>query len=317
MVYTDAHTLNPGDLSWAKLEALGDLKLYEYSEAEGLEKRVQDAEVLLVNKTPITADLLSKLPALRCICVTATGYNNVDLAAAKERGIPVCNAVGYSTPAVVQHVFALLFAMTNGVERHNQWVKAGDWANQVHFAFWLQPLVELQGKTLGIYGFGRIGQALAQVALAFGMKVIANHKHPERDARPGLRFVDLDTLFEESDVVSLHAPLSAANLEIVNKTLLGKMKKTAYLINTGRGGLIHEQDLYDCLKAQGIAGAALDVLNQEPPVANHPLLNLDNCWVTPHHAWASQEARQRLMDITVENVKQFLEGKPQNVVNGL
>lgn len=315
MVYLDAHTLNPGDLSWAELEALGDLQLYDYTPRDQILERSAPADILLVNKTVLTADILGRLPKLRCIVVTATGYNNVDLQAAREREIPVCNAVGYSTPAVAQHVFAMLLAMTNGVERHDRSVKAGDWARQPHFSYTLQPLVELPDKVFGIYGFGRIGQAVARVAQAFGMQILAHHKHPERDARPGVTFVGLEELFRRSDVVSMHAPLSEANREIVNADLLALMKPTAYLINTGRGGLVQEADLYEHLRAGKIAGAALDVLGKEPPADHHPLFELDNCWINPHLAWASVGARQRLMDIIVENVRQFLAGNPQNVVN--
>jgi glycerate dehydrogenase len=252
---------------------------------------------------------------LKCICVTATGYNNVDLQAARERGIPVCNAVGYSTDSVAQHVFALLLALTNKVYQHHISVQAGEWQRSDDFAYTLHTLPELAGKIFGIYGFGRIGQRVADLAQAFGMKILATHKHPERDARPGVEFVSLEELFERSDVTSLHAPLSEANREIVNAQLLQRMKSTAYLINTGRGGLIQEADLKLALQEGQLAGAALDVLSTEPPKEGNVLISAPNCILTPHLAWASLEARQRLMDITLNNIRAFQAGAPQNVVN--
>lgn len=315
IVYPDAHTLNPGDLDWAPLQQSGRLITYDYTPASQVVERLKAADIALVNKVIIDAEVLAQLPRLRCICVTATGYNNVDLEAARWRGIPVCNVVDYSTPAVAQHVFALLLAMTNGVAAHTASVRAGDWAAQQHFAYWLHSIDELAGKTMGIYGFGRIGQAVARIALAFGMQVLATHKHPERDATEGVRFVALAELFRESDVVSLSAPLTEANFEIVNADLLNQMRPTAYLINTSRGGLIKESDLYAALGAKRIKGAALDVLQTEPPRGQHPLFTLDNCWITPHQAWASQAARQRLLDKVADNVRAFLAGKPQQVVN--
>lgn len=315
IIYPDAHTLNPGDLDWSPLQKLGQLRTYAHSPVDQVVERLKEADIALVNKVKIDASVLAQLPRLQCICVTATGYNNVDTRASREQGIPVCNAVGYSTPAVVQHVFALLLEMTNQVGAHANSVRKGDWARQPHFAYWMETLDELQGKTMGIYGFGRIGQAVAKVALAFGMQVKATHKHPKRDAMKGVSFVPLDQLFRESDVISLNAPLSRDNFEIVNAGLLSLMQPSAYLINTGRGGLINEQDLYQALKAKRLKGAGLDVLQQEPPREDHPLFGLDNCWITPHQAWASYAARQRLLNIVVENVKAFLEGKPQNVVN--
>jgi glycerate dehydrogenase len=311
----DGYTLHPGDLSWDALSALGDLTVYDYTPTELLEKRAEGANILLVNKALLHRELIFKLPDLKCIVVTATGYNNVDTVAAGERGIVVCNAVGYSTEAVVQHVFALLLELTNAVGAHEQSVRRGDWAAQQHFSYTLKPIVELAGKTMGIYGFGNIGKRVGEVAQAFGMQVIATHKHPERDARPGLRFVSLEALFEQSDVVTLHAPLGPANTGIVNASLLQRMKPGALLINTGRGGLINEPDLRRALEEGHLAGAALDVLSVEPPPAAQPLIGAPNCIVTPHLAWATLEARRRLMDICVSNVAAFLQGRPQHVVN--
>lgn len=314
IVVLDGHTLNPGDLSWSKIKALGHTDIYAYTPYEEIVDRTKDAEIILPNKAVLDRAVIEALPKLQFIGVTATGYNNVDLEAAAERGIVVSNAVGYSTPAVAQHVFALLLELTNAVGRHHQSVQAGEWASCRDFSYTLQPIQELAGKVMGIYGFGRIGQQVGLLAQAFGMQVIATHKHPERDARPGVRFVDFKTLLRESDVLSLHAPLNENNEGIMNASNIATMKPNAYLINTGRGGLIDELALKSALEGQVIAGAGLDVLSSEPPSSDHPLVGLSNCIITPHHAWASRDARARLMEIVVENICAFLNGKPQNVV---
>lgn len=314
IVVLDGHTLNPGDLSWKDLHALGDVQIFDFTHSGEVAGRAAGAHIILVNKAVIGLSEIAALPDLQCIVVTATGYNNIDVASARARNIAVCNAVGYSTEAVVQHVFALLLELTNAAGAHSRSVHAGDWARQAHFSYTLHPIEELTGKTMGIYGFGNIGRRVGEVAQAFGMQVIASHKHPERDARPGVRFVSLEELFALSDIVSLHAPLSAANAGIVNTALLEKMKPSALLINTGRGGLINEPDLRRALEKGFLAGAALDVLSTEPPPPDHPLIGAPNCIITPHVAWASVQARRRLMDISVRNVKAFLEGNPQNVV---
>jgi len=315
IVVLDGYTLNPGDLSWQALKALGDVVIFERSSRAETLERAQDADIILTNKTIIDAEILEQLPKLRCICVLATGFNNINTEAASANSIPVCNVAGYSTTAVAQHVFALLLELTNRVGDHDQDVQAGGWAKNRDFSYTLSPIPELAGKTMGIYGFGRIGQQVAKIALAFGMKVLAKHKHPKRDAMPGVEFVDIKTLFAQSDVVTLHAPLTDKNAGVVNNDLLAGMKSTAYLINTARGGLINEPDLKEALEKNVIAGAALDVLSQEPPRNDHPLIGLHNCIITPHIAWASVEARQRLMDETIKNVEAFLNGKPRNVVN--
>ncbi len=315
IVALDGRTLNPGDLSWEDLSAFGEYEIYDFTPEEQVVERGRPADILLVNKVVLGKNELSQLPNLKCICVTATGYNNVDLQAARERGIPVCNAVGYSTDSVAQHVFALLLALTNKVYQHHISVQAGEWQRSDDFAYTLHTLPELAGKAFGIYGFGRIGQRVADLAQAFGMKILATHKHPERDARPGVEFVSLEELFERSDVISLHAPLSETNREIVNAQLLQRMKSTAYLINTGRGGLIQEADLKLALQEGQLAGAALDVLSTEPPKEGNVLISAPNCILTPHLAWASLEARQRLMEITLNNIRAFQAGAPQNVVN--
>jgi len=315
IVALDGRTLNPGDLSWEDLSAFGEYEIYDFTPEEQVVERGRPADILLVNKVVLGKNELAQLPNLKCICVTATGYNNVDLQAARERGIPVCNAVGYSTDSVAQHVFALLLALTNKVYQHHISVQAGEWQRSDDFAYTLHTLPELAGKAFGIYGFGRIGQRVADLAQAFGMKILATHKHPERDARPGVEFVSLEELFERSDVISLHAPLSETNREIVNAQLLQRMKSTAYLINTGRGGLIQEADLKLALQEGQLAGAALDVLSTEPPKEGNVLISAPNCILTPHLAWASLEARQRLMEITLNNIRAFQAGAPQNVVN--
>jgi glycerate dehydrogenase len=315
IIALDGRTLNPGDLSWEGLSTCGEYEIHDFTPEEQVVERGRPADILLVNKVVLGKDELAQLPNLKCICVTATGYNNVDLQAARERGIPVCNAVGYSTDSVAQHVFALLLALTNKVYQHHISVQAGEWQRSDDFAYTLHTLPELAGKIFGIYGFGRIGQRVADLAQAFGMKILATHKHPERDARPGVEFVSLEELFERSDVTSLHAPLSEANREIVNAQLLQRMKSTAYLIKTGRGGLIQEADLKLALQEGQLAGAALDVLSTEPPKQGNVLISAPNCILTPHLAWASLEARQRLMDITLNNIRAFQAGAPQNVVN--
>jgi glycerate dehydrogenase len=315
IVVLDGYTLNPGDLSWQELESLGTLTVYERSKSEEVVPRSQNAEVLIVNKVVLTREHLEQLPMLRCICVSATGYNNIDLEAASERGVRVSNAVGYGTYSVAQHVFALLLELTNNVAIHHQSVRAREWSNQPDFAYWKSPLVELNGKSMGILGFGRIGQKVATIAMALGMRVLATHRHPERDALVGVTFVRIEDLFSASDVICLTVPLNDKTQQIVNAKLLSRMKPTAYLINTGRGELINELDLYQALQQGQLAGAGLDVLHGEPPRPDHPLFDLPNCIITPHQAWATQEARQRLLSITVSNVSAFLKGKPQNVVN--
>ncbi|MCB9264227.1 MAG: D-2-hydroxyacid dehydrogenase [Lewinellaceae bacterium] len=315
IVVLDGHTLNPGDLSWAKLRAMGQVNIYDHSTPKEIPERAGSADIILVNKAIIDKEQLERLPSLKCICVTASGYNNIDVERAAERQIPVCNAVGYGTDSVAQHVFALLLELTNRVRAHHETVLEGEWGRSRDFCYTLGAIPELSGKVMGIYGFGRIGQRVASIAQAFGMEVIATHKHPERDARPGVSFVPIDTLFEKSDVISLHAPLTPENRRVVNAGRLALMKRTAYLINTGRGGLIDEPALKLALRSAQLAGAALDVLSEEPPRAGSLLLDAPNCLITPHMAWATREARQRLLDITVENVKAFLRGEPRNVVD--
>ena len=315
IVFLDSYTTNPGDLDWSALEALGPVTLYDRTPAELIVERSAQADIVITNKTPLSATTLALLPKLKLICVAATGYNIVDVAAARKREIPVCNVSGYSTPAVAQHVFALALAFTNRVRAYSAETHAGAWSRSADFSYWHEPLTELSGKTLGIYGLGTIGQATARIALAFGMNVIAVHKHPQRDALEGVRFVDPPTLWAESDVVTLHVPLTAQTEGLIDAAVLAQMKPSALLINTGRGGLVVETDLRKALEQGQIAGAGLDVLSSEPPPADHPLLGAPNCLLTPHQAWASQEARRRLLAGIVANIRSWQEGAPQNVVN--
>jgi glycerate dehydrogenase len=315
IVFLDSFTTNPGDLDWAELRALGDLVLYDRTPPDQILKRSAQAEILITNKTPLTADTIAQLPELRLICVSATGYNIVDVAAARERNIPVCNVSGYSTAAVAQHVFALILAFTNRATRYSDEVHAGKWTSAQDFSYWHAPLIELAGQTLGIYGFGAIGQATARLALAFGMRVIAVHKHPARDAVREVDFVAPDTLWAESDWISLHVPLTVVTRGLINTRALRQMKPGAILINTGRGDLVVEADLRQALEEGTIAGAALDVLSSEPPASDNPLLGAPNCLITPHQAWASQEARRRLLAGVVDNIRTWQAGAPRHVVN--
>ena len=314
IVALDGHTLNPGDLNWEGLKALSHFTVYPHSSNEEVLKRAKDADILIVNKVVLNEEMLKHLPHLKYICVSATGYNNVDLDFCKKNKILVSNVIGYSTPAVAQHVFALLFALTNQVEKYNQEVHKGVWSNQPNFSYWHQPIYEVFEKTIGIYGFGKIGQAVAKAALGFGMKVIAFHKHPERDKMENVEFVSVDKLFSESDVLTLHAPLNQQSQGIICHENISKMKSSAFIINTGRGGLVVESDLKEALNNNIIAGAGLDVLSQEPPPSDHILLGVKNCIITPHQAWASKAARERLMNEIVKNVDGFLKGNLRNLV---
>jgi len=313
IVVLDGYALNPGDLSWDTLKAWGELTVYDRTTPEQTVERAASAEIIYTNKVVLNREIIKQLPQLKFIGVLATGYNVVDIAAANDAGITVCNIPAYSTQSVAQLVFAHLLHFTNNVGLHSESVGKGEWAASKDFAYWLSPQAELAGKTLGIIGFGQIGQAVARIALAFGMKVIFNNrskKITDLDARQ----VDLDTLLETSDFISINCPLTSENQGFINKETIGKMKPTAFLINTGRGPLINEQDLADALNAGKIAGAGLDVLSVEPASPENPLPNAKNCFITPHIAWATLEARQRLMQIAVDNLKAFVDGEPINVV---
>jgi glycerate dehydrogenase len=307
----DGHTTNPGDLSWEPLEQFGSLRVYDRTAAAEIVARAAAAEVVLTNKTPLTRETIAALPQLKCIGVLATGYNIVDVAAARERGIPVCNVPEYGTPNVAQATFALLLELTNRVGRHAELVRAGRWSSCPDFCFWEGELVELAGLTLGIVGYGRIGRAVATVGRAFGMRILAARRGRGDDPE----CVEFDTLLRESDVVSLHCPLTPETREIIDAAALAKMKPNAFLINTSRGPLVNEAALAAALNAGQIAGAGLDVLAVEPPPATNLLLAARNCVITPHVAWATREARRRLIACTAENLRAFAAGRPRNVVN--
>ncbi len=313
IVVLDGYTTNPGDCSWDSVAEFGSLEVFERTAVQEIRRRAGNAEVVLTNKTPLSAEILAELPHLKLISVLATGVNVVDLEAAGARGITVCNVPGYSTPNVAQAVFALLLELTNQTALHAAEVRDGSWSSCPDFCFWRGELVELDGRTLGLVGYGAIGQAVAAVGRALGMNVLAARRKSSVSA-DGVTYTDVDTIFRESDVVSLHCPLTSETKELVNATRLSVMKPTAYLINTSRGGVIHEQDLADALNEERIAGAGLDVLSVEPPPVSNPLLTAKNCLITPHIAWASRAARQRLIEATSENVRGFVDGSPQNVV---
>jgi len=309
IVILDGHTTNPGDLSWAPLERLGSLAVHERTAPGDVVARAADADVVLTNKTPLPAEVIAALPRARLIGVLATGYNVVDAAAARDRGIPVVNVPEYSTPNVAQATFALLLELTNRTGHHDRAVHEGRWVASPDFCFWDGDLVELAGKTFGIVGHGRIGRAVGRIAAAFGMEVI----HARR--RGGEGSVALDELFAASDVVSLHCPLTAETKGLVDARRLGLMKRTAYLLNTSRGPLVDEAALAAALAVGTIAGAGLDVLAVEPPGAGNPLLTAPRCVITPHIAWATRAARERLIGTVAANVAAFAAGTPVNVVN--
>lgn len=313
LVVLDGHTLNPGDNPWTELAALGELVVHPRSRGPEIVERAQGAEVVLTNKTPLDAPTLAALPALRGICVLATGVNVVDVAAAVARGITVCNIPAYSTASTAQHTIALLLELSNAVGLHDRAVHAGAWARSVDFSFTLAPLLELDDRLLGIVGFGAIGRRVGEIARALGMRVQAAGEGRAGDP-PWLERVSLDQLFETSDVVSLHCPLTEQTRGLVNRARLQTMKPSALLLNTGRGPLVNEADLAHALERGVIAGAAVDVLGQEPPAAENPLLSAPRCVITPHLAWASLAARRRAMSVTAENVRRLLAGQPQNVV---
>ena len=312
----DGYCLNPGDLSWDGMRRFGELTVFDRTRAEEAAERAAGAEIVFTNKTPLTAAVLEQLPALRYIGVLATGYNIVDVAAARKRGIVVTNIPTYGTASVAQMVFALLLEHCHNVRLHAEAVRAGEWSRNPDWCFWKAPLAELAGKTMGIVGFGRIGRQVGRIADAMGMRVLASDTYQGNTPDwPGFRWAEADELLRESDVVSLHAPLFPETRGMINARTLALMKPTAILINTSRGPLIVDQDLADALNAGRLAGAGLDVLSIEPPAADNPLLSARNCLVTPHIAWATHEARSRLMDLAVENVAAFLAGKPVNVVS--
>ena len=314
IVILDGYTLNPGDLDWAPILELGQVEIYDRSGKNEIVERARDAEAILVNKVVISREILKQLPKLKYIGVAATGYNNIDIEAAQEQNITITNVKAYGPASVAQHTFALLLALVNRIETHSQSVFNGDWASSADFAYWKTPLAELAGKTIGLIGLGDIGSQVATIAQAFGMKVIAYRKNPALTEGNNISMVTLDAVFKRSDVVSLHCPLTKETKGLINAETLGLMKKSAVLINTGRGPLINEADLAEALKSGIIGGAGLDVLSTEPPAADNPLLSAPNCVITPHIAWATFEARERLLQMVADNLKAFQNGNPKSVV---
>lgn len=316
IVVLDGYTLNPGDNPWDDLAQTGELEVYDRTPENKIVERARDAEIVLTNKTPLSAETIAELPKLQFIVMLATGYDKVDIRAAGERGIPVANAPGYSTSSVAQFTFSLLLELYNRVCLHDAAVKAGEWSESKDWCFTKSTQVELAGKTMGIIGFGDIGHRVGEIANAFGMSVFVYNPRPKRE--PGYRpfgFGTLEQVFSKSDVITLHCPLTPDNQGLVDARLLGLMRPEAVLINTARGQLINEADLAEALNTGKIAGAALDVLTQEPIPADHRFLSTKNIVLTPHIAWASKSARRRLMRMTVETVRMFLRGRPTHVVN--
>jgi len=315
IVILDGHAVNPGDLSWDCFREFGEVIVYERTDPSQTAERLTGAEIVMTNKTPITAELLAACPTIRLVCVLATGYNVVDCEACRERGIPVCNVPDYGTNAVAQFTFSLLLELCNRVGLHSDAVHNDEWTNCPDFCFWKTPQMELAGKTLGIIGFGRIGRAVGRIAKAMGMNVIAYNRsrHPEGAAIG--KYVDLDTLLQRSDIISLHCPLTAENTEFINADTINKMKGGVILLNTARGGLLNEQDVTDALRCGKLKAAAVDVVSYEPIMKNNPLLTAPNCIITPHMAWAPIESRQRILDCTVSSIQGYLGGTPVNTVN--
>lgn len=315
IVALDGYTLNPGDLSWSGFESFGNFVSYDRTPKEEIVSRAKEADIILINKIEITKEILSHLPGLKYIGVLATGYNVVDVKSAIERNITVTNIPTYGTNSVAQMVFALLLELTQNVGLHSNSVGNGEWSKSEDWCYWKKPLTELNGLTLGIIGLGRIGRAVANLGKVFGMKILANDTTVPATVPDWITMVDQNEIFRASDVISLHCPITDENKEFVNADKINLMKKNAFLINTSRGQLIKEHDLVLALNDNRIAGAALDVLSKEPPDENNPLLSAMNCIITPHIAWATKSARQRLMDIAVDNLKAFLDGKAKNVVS--
>ncbi|HWR10569.1 MAG TPA: D-2-hydroxyacid dehydrogenase [Rectinemataceae bacterium] len=315
IVILDGYTENPGDLSWAGFAEIGPLTVYERTASDRIVQRIGDAEAVITNKVPIARATLDACPRVRYIGVLATGYNIIDVEACAEKGVVVSNIPTYGTNAVAQMTFALLLELCHHVGAHSESVFAGEWTKSADWSYWKYPLVELADKTMGVIGFGRIGQATARIAQAFGMKILANDERriPELESET-CRYVDLDVLFAHSDVISLHCPLLPSTQGIIDKHSISKMKDGVFIVNTSRGPLIVEEDLREALLSGKVGAAALDVVSSEPIKADNPLLKAQNCLITPHIAWAPRESRQRLMDIALENLKAFSDGKPVNVV---
>ena len=316
IVVLDGYTVNPGDLCWDFLGKYGSVEYFDRTEsAEEAILRMHGAEIVILNKVKITEDILAQCPTVKLICVLATGYDVIDIEAAKRHGVTVCNVPAYGTNAVAQYTFALLLELCHRVGAHSQSVFRGDWAKSKDFCYWLTPQRELHGKTIGIIGLGKIGQTVAKIAAAFGMRVVAYSRSIHPDLEPNIQYASLDELLAQSDVISLHCPLTPQTEKIINIETLSKMKSSALLINTARGGLVAEEALSVALATGKIAGYAGDVVTAEPILKKNPLLNAPNCILTPHMAWAPIESRQRLLNIVDENIKEYLSGSPVNVVN--
>ncbi|MEG2000689.1 MAG: D-2-hydroxyacid dehydrogenase [Evtepia sp.] len=318
IVVLDGYAENPGDLSWDALGALGHLTVYDRTAGKDIIARIQDAEAIFINKVPITAEIIQAATKLKFICVTATGYNVVDVDAARERKIPVCNIPAYSSASVAQMVFAFLLEIASHVSHHSEAVKQGRWITCPDFCFWDIPLIELEGKTLGIIGYGTIGKRVAKIAVSLGMKVLASSRtaHPELETEE-IHITDRDTVLQNADFITLHCPQNPESVGLINRNTIAMMKDGVILINTARGGCVVEQDVADALASEKMAYYAADVVSSEPMHADNPLLHAPNTLITPHIAWATMEARTRLMDIAVENLRAFMAGTPCNVVNGI
>ncbi|MBQ6851879.1 MAG: D-2-hydroxyacid dehydrogenase [Oscillospiraceae bacterium] len=314
IVILEGHAVNPGDLSWEVLNEFGEITVYDRTAPEEAAARIGDAEIVLINKTPVTAELLDACPSVRLICVLATGYNVVDCCAAKERGVVVCNVPAYGTNAVAQFTFALLLELCHQAGVHSQAVHRGDWSRCPDFCFWYTKQTELVGKTIGIIGFGRIGQAVGKIANAFGMNVLAYNRSISESGKSIARYVSLDELLKQSDIISLHCPMTPETDKLINRQSIGKMKAGAMLLNTARGGLIDEEALALALATGKISGYAADVVSVEPISPSNPLLNTPNTILTPHMAWAPVESRQRIIDCTAKSIRGYLKGNPVNTV---
>ncbi|MEN8192546.1 MAG: D-2-hydroxyacid dehydrogenase [Bacteroidota bacterium] len=317
IVVLDGYTLNPGDLSWEELHDIGETTIYERTKYDEIIERAENAEIILTNKTVLTKDVLNQLPNLKYIGVLATGFNVVDIEKAAEKNIVVTNVPSYSTKSVAQMVFAMILELTLNVGLHSNSVKKGDWSSNPDFSYWKKPLIELHNLTLGIIGYGQIGNEVAKLANSFGMEILVYNRSVVNEPEEYIKQKSLTNILELSDIVTLHLPLNDQSENMVTLKELSKMKNSAFLINTSRGPIVNENDLANALNSDMIAGAGLDVLSTEPPSVDNPLLNAKNCFITPHIAWATQASRQRLMSIAVENVKAFVNGKPINVINRL
>lgn len=314
-VILDGYTENPGDLSWECIEKLVDLTVYPRTEPEKVIERAKDADILIINKVHLTREIIEQLPKLKFVSTLATGFNQIDGVALRERNIPLSNIPAYSTNAVAQMVFAYILELTNQTASYTKDVKSGIWSNCADFCYWNKPLYELDGKILGIVGFGKIGSRVAEIGKAFGMKIMAYTPSGKKEGYPDIEFTDLDTVLCESDYISVHCPLTDKTAGLINRDFIGKMKNSAYIINTSRGPVANEQDIKDALVNGDIAGYGTDVLSTEPPAPDNPLLSAPNCLITPHIAWAAYDTRLRLMGILEENIKGYLSGAPVNVVN--